>query len=333
MPQVMTMERRIGSLNVNFREIARELGLSPMTIYRVVNLDPCVSRETRERVTDALNRCGFFTHRRGKRFKVLFDFIDHPYLSHYGEKLLHNIRELGFHCSRTCYRTARTRFLDMAAVSDVAVFISVPDSTIIDEARRVNPDLYTVTLSTRSNADVTLSPDNTRGGELAARHLARHRHRHIAIHLAERHPTRMERCKAFCGEMRFLDPDCRIDFIHERRTEQTAPLLRSYFDSVDRLPDSILFLAGEFADCYRRELLEPEPERYSGIGVLTFDHPLDQRFAHLEYNFDCIGFRSQDLLEWAEYYITNRPMMKKRTPIHTLIEVQLVENGSIRMKS
>ena len=75
------------------------------------------------------------------------------------------------------------------------------------------------------------------------------------------------------------------------------------------------------------------PERYSGIGVLTFDHPLDQRFAHLEYNFDCIGFRSQDLLEWAEYYITNRPMMKKRTPIHTLIEVRLVENGSIRMKS
>ena len=72
------MERRTGSLNVNFREIARELGVSAMTVYRVVNLDPAVRRETRERVTDALNRCGFFTHRRGKRFKVLFDFIDHP---------------------------------------------------------------------------------------------------------------------------------------------------------------------------------------------------------------------------------------------------------------
>ena len=80
------------------------------------------------------------------------------------------------------------------------------------------------------------------------------------------------------------------------------------------------------------ELLEPEPERSSGTGVLTFDHPLDQRFAHLDYNFDCIGFRSQNLLEWAEYYITNRPMMKKRSPIHTLIDVRLVENGSIRMK-
>lgn len=158
------------------------------------------------------------------------------------------------------------------------------------------------------------------------------RHRHIAVHLAERHPTRMERCKAFCGEMRFLAPECRIDFIHEGKKEQTAPLLRRYFDTVDRLPDSILFLAGEFADTYRRELLEPEPERFSGIGVLTFDHPQDQRFAHLDYHFDCIGFRSENLLEWAEYYITNRPMMKKRSPIHTLIDVRLVENGSIRMK-
>ena len=326
------MERRTGSLNVNFREIARELGVSAMTVYRVVNLDPAVRRETRERVTDALNRCGFFTHRRGKRFKVLFDFIDHPYLSHYGEKLLANIRELGFHCCRTCHRTARTEFLDTAAVCDVAVFLSVPDNAIIDEARRVNPDLYTVTLSTRSNADVTLSPDNTRGGELAACHLVRHRHRHIAVHLAERHPTRMERCKAFCGEMRFLAPECRIDFIHEGKKEQTAPLLRRYFDTVDRLPDSILFLAGEFADTYRRELLEPEPERFSGIGVLTFDHPQDQRFAHLDYHFDCIGFRSENLLEWAEYYITNRPMMKKRSPIHTLIDVRLVGSGSIRME-
>ena len=128
------MERRTGSLNVNFREIARELGVSAMTVYRVVNLDPAVRRETRERVTDALNRCGFFTHRRGKRFKVLFDFIDHPYLSHYGEKLLANIRELGFHCCRTCHRTARTELLDTAAVCDVAVFLSVPDNAIIDEA-------------------------------------------------------------------------------------------------------------------------------------------------------------------------------------------------------
>lgn len=326
------MERRTGSLNVNFREIARELGVSAMTVYRVVNLDPTVKRETRERVTDALNRCGFFTHRRGKRFKVLFDFIDHPYLSHYGEELLKNIQKLGFHCCRTCHCTGRTEFLDTAAVCDVAVFLSVPDNEIIDAARRVNPEIYTVTLSTRSNADVTLSPDNTRGGELAADHLVRHHHHHVAVHLADRHPTRLERYKAFFAEMKFRDPECRIDLIHERREERTPELLRRYFDTVDQQPDSILFLAGEFADTYRRELLEPEPERYSGTGVLTFDHPLDQRFAHLDYNFDCIGFRSQNLLEWAEYYISNRPMMKKRSPIHTLIEVRLEKHGSIRMK-
>ncbi len=127
-----------------------------------------------------------------------------------------------------------------------------------------------------------------------------------------------------------LDPDCRIDLIPERREEQTAPLLRHCFDTADQLPDSILFLAGEYADTCRRKLLEPEPKRYSRIGALPFDHQQDQRFAHLACHFDCIGFRSQNLLEWAEYC---RPMMKKRSPIHTSVEVRPVENGSIRMKS
>ncbi len=321
------MNRRTGSLNVNFREIARELGLSAMTVYRVVNLHPGVRRETRERVTEALNRYGYFTSSRGKNFRVLFDFTEHPYLAHYGEELLKKVGRLGFRCFRSEHRVSRSRFLDLAAECDVAVFVSIPDDALIDEARSVNPDLYTITLSTKSNADVTLSPDNTRGGELGARYFFRRNCRHIAVHLSEKHPTRMERFKAFYAEMKLLAPDSRIDAIRERKHMETKTVLRNYFDSTDEMPEGIFFLAGQFADLYRHEFLEKDPARFGKLNVLTFDHPQDQEFARLDYAFDRIGFRSQELLDWAEYYITNRPMMKMRFPIHTLIDVQLAEGA------
>lgn len=32
----------------------------------------------------------------------------------------------------------------------------------------------------------------------------------------------------------------------------------------------------------------------------------------------------------TEYYITNRPIMKKCTPIHTAVDVRLIVRGSVR---
>ena len=50
----MGMKNGIGK--INFREIARELRISVMTLYRVLNNEPSVRPETRKRVTEALNR-------------------------------------------------------------------------------------------------------------------------------------------------------------------------------------------------------------------------------------------------------------------------------------
>ncbi len=324
------MEKRSGSLNVNFTGIARELGISVMTVYRVVNDLPCVRRETRVRVLEALNRHGYFTHKPHKNLKVLFDFTEHAYLTHYGTRLMHNIMKLNGLCYECNHRKNRTAFLDAAAECDVAVFVSIPDAAVIEEARSVNPDLYTITISTRSSADVTLSPDNTRGGELAARHFHAMGHRHIAVHLSETHPTRMERYKAFFAEMKLLDPECRIDRIVERPDEPTVSALRNYFESVDPFPTGIFFLAGAFAEVFLTEFSMNGPEKYKSLSVMTFDRPEDLEFTRLHYNFDRIEFISPDLLDWAEYYITNRPMMKKRSPIHTTIDVRLVVTGSVR---
>lgn len=323
------MERR-GNGKINFCELARSLGISSMTIYRVLNNVPCVRLETRAKVIDALNRHGYYTHTPCKNIKVLFDFTEHPYLSYYGRVLMNNISKLNYTCFSTDHRKKPKAFFDIAGECDVAVFVSIPEPETINLARKANPDIYTITLSTQSNADVTLSPNNTRGGELAAEHFHRQGHRHIAVHMCERHPTRQERWSGFFARMKMLDPDCRIDIIRETVLEKTATVLHNYFANTDSIPTGIFFLAGEFAENYLMDFLPEAPPALQDLSVMTFDHPADLEFKRLHYDFDRIEFDSRNLIFWAEYYITNRPMMKKRSPIHSSIDVRLVLTGSVK---
>ncbi len=324
------MEPRSGSCKVNFQQIARELDISVMTLYRVVNNQPTVRRETRARVIEALNRHGYFTHKPQTNIKVLFDFTDHEYLTHYGNRLKRNIEKLNYLCYATNHRRDPEHFFNTAAECEVAVFASVPDREIIDRTRQANPDIYTITISTKSNADVTLSPDNTRGSEIAARHLHGMGHRHVAVYMAESHATRFERYKAFYAEMKFLDPNSQIDIIYEPRKSTTRVTLNKYFNRTAPWPSAIFFLAGEFAENFNRDMIQKDPERFSKLSIMTYDRPQDLEFRINQYNFDRIEFNSPDLLDWAEYYITNRPMMKKRSPIHTNIDVHLVTTGSVK---
>ena len=324
------MKSREGSLKVNFSEIARELQLSPMTIYRVVNNASLVKRETRARVIEALNEHGYYTHKSPKKIKVLFDFTEHEYLKHYGTQLMQNIAKLNYKCYATNHRKKTSFFEDIAAECDVAVFISIPEEEVINRIRQINPDIYTITISTRSNADVTISPNNTIGGELVAQHLHAMGHKHIAVHLSATHPTRMERYKAFFAEMKLLDPDCRIDQIIEHENEKTAEVLRNYFVSTKPCATVLFFLAGAFAEIFLDEFSNVNEPDLKDMSTITFDNPEDLEYVTLKYDFDRVEFVSKNLLDWAEYYITNRPMMKKRVPVHTSIKVHLVKTGSVK---
>ena len=321
-------ERPNGS--VNFRKVARELGISVMTVYRVVNGDIHVRHQTRQKVIDELNRRGCFVYSPQRKIKILFDFTNHPYLSHYGHRLMERLAALGYTCYSSEHRKNYELFLNLVSECDTVFFASIPSDEIISAARKANKDVYTITLSTTSNADVTLSPNNVKGAELAAQYLHDNGHAHIAVHCAERHPTRLERLKAFSGEMHYLNPKCRIDIIEEKKEETTAGVLMKYFRKVRPVPSALFFLAGEFAMLYHRDFEPVLPEKCRDLSLLTFDNPQDLEFVALDYDFDRVEFCSNDLLDWAEYYITNRPMMKKRTPIHTSIGVHLVIRGTVK---
>ena len=105
-----------------------------------------------------------------------------------------------------------------------------------------------------------------------------------------------------------------------------------YFASVDRLPTAVFFLAGEYSQNFYRAFLHNDREgRFRELSVMSYDRPGDvipEQPGAVE--FDRIEFLPQDILDWTEFYIINRPMMKHRTTVHTSIKPTLKIAGSGR---
>ncbi len=315
-----------GNLHVNFSLIARELGVSVMTIYRVVNDAPHVSGKTRAAVIERLNAHGFFSRRNLAQRRILFDFSGHPYLSWLGQKLRQRFPDT----AESNHRDNPEKFFNAAALADTVVFCSNPSDTLIRRIKTENPELYTITLTTESCADVTITPDNKLGGELMARHLHRHGHSRIAVHLAEEHPTRMERYKSFRGEMEVLNPECRIDEIRQKKGEAFHSVIENYFRA-DHHPSAICFLAGGFGQRFWEEFCVSDEPFCRGLSIMSYDRPDSILPPGKEIHpLDRIEFDPQNIVDWAEYYILHPPMMRNISPIHTCVRTYLQISGSVK---
>ena len=317
---------------INFKEIARELRISVMTLYRVLNNEPSVRPSTRARVVEALNRYGYYAHKPSREIRILFDFGDHAYLQHYGMRLMQRLSHREFACIASDHRRNPAKFFDAAAECDVVVYCSVPDNATVHRARELNPSACQIAIYTSCDADIVISSDNILGGAMAARHLHSMGHSHVAVHLSEAHPTRFDRYNSFFAELHNLDPHCRIDNITVRRHENMTELFSRYFRSVSSLPTAIFFLAGEYSQTFYNAFLRDDPEgRFRNLSILSYDRPEDvipPQPGAVE--FDRIEFLPQDILDWTEFDIINRPMMRNRTGVHTSIRPVLKITGSVK---
>lgn len=325
----MGMKNGIGK--INFKEIARELGISVMTLYRVLNNESSVKPETRARVTEALNRYGFYTHKPTREIRIIFDFCDHVYLHHYGTELMQRLSHHDYSCIATDHRKNQRKFLDAAAESNIIVYCSVPEEEIIREARKNNPDIYQIAIYTKCDADIVVSSDNHLGGELAAEHLHSMGHRHVAVYLSDAHPTRFDRYHSFFARMNSLDPECRIDCIHERNGDSLPGVCAQYFDSVSPMPTAIFFLTGGDAQKFYLKFLLERMDALKDLSIMSYDHPENiAQDPEILKRFDRIEFLPQEILDWTEFYIVNRPMMKRRSSVHTDIRPTLRIAGSVK---
>lgn len=109
------MKKKKFATNINLSELAKELGISSMTLYRVMNNEPAVRPSTKKRVIEALNKKGYNAYQGQTGGKVVFDFSHNNYLLYFGAQLMQRLSDNRFSIVLTNHRERRIAFLDAAA--------------------------------------------------------------------------------------------------------------------------------------------------------------------------------------------------------------------------
>ena len=77
-----------------------------------------------------------------------------------------------------------------------------------------------------------------------------------------------------------------------------------------------------FRCCSEKGLRIPED-----LSLLGYDKPLSPEKALI---YDRIYFEPEQIVNWAEFFLLNRPVLKAWDPIHVLLEAKLEIHGSVK---
>lgn len=324
------MERSPYTHKINFRKVARELDISATTLYRVLNHADSVKKETRQRVVSALNNYGYFIDSGNRTGRVVFDFNINSWLLRYGTELMQHLSIQDFHCTITDYRKNRERFLNAASSSDIVVFCSEPEQTIVDELRAQYPNVLTLSLFGHVTADITLTGNDRLGAQIGAEHLYRNGHRHIAVHTFPAHKDGIPRLRCIESEFKALSPECRVDHVISPDWQSTPQVWREYFATSINRPTAVFFAASSFSYWSRRCWQELDPELAGRLSAITYSDESSAALIYFDGAIDNVFFSIESIIEWAEYYINHRPLFVNRKPIVNLGHMTLQIAGSVK---
>ena len=167
------------------KELAKEAGVSFKTVYRVLNHEANVRKETRDRVLEVLSRNGwldYFPARSGS--VVIIANLLIPYYALRGTELL-GLLSTEFNCFIFDSLRNRKKIVRSMEVSDIVVcFGAIPDG-LETELRNANPAVRIVNAYGRGG-DISILVDECELGCSAAKYLAERGHRKIWIPMQKR---------------------------------------------------------------------------------------------------------------------------------------------------
>ncbi len=322
---------------INFRKIAEELKVSHMTLYRVINNSAGVKDSTRARVIEALNRHGCYMAEQKKRKTIVFDF-DESDLSFYMRDLMSLLIERvsihDFACVTTSHRTNRRKFLQEAEKAEVVVFGPMYEKTLLPLLKDLNPELLVINLLDDTIGDIAIASDDFQSGKAAAEYFIQNGHtEHVAVTAClsgeQVKHSFVNRAKGFLMEQRFSAPKCRIDLLDYPliTKDENRKFLDRTFRRWKKLPSAIFCTGSYMADqifrcCSEKGIRIPED-----LSLLGYDKPLSPEKALI---YDRIYFEPEQIVNWAEFFLLNRPVLKAWDPIHVLLEAKLEIHGSVK---
>lgn len=311
------------------KEIAAKLGLHVRTISRVLNHDDTVKPETRQRVVAELNRNGYFFQTHCRPEVVAVD-IRPGYLEDLALRLIKLLSNRGLSFKMTDHKADLRHFHEVLSGADMVVFCSTPSAKIIEETGQRYPDLYRINLSSHGvpGAEVSIEPGNDAMGKRSARYLADCGHRDILVLSSRESMAVLERTKSFLGEMAVSFPDVRCRTIMGSMGKNLSDRIAGVLETIDPRPSAVycpaLFIAWHTLHVLIRKNIRVPDE----ISVLMNDLPDD--FAYeMPFQPDTVYSKTSDIIDLAEFYITNRMMLKNASSVVTTPGIELRINGTV----
>lgn len=313
-------------------DIARELRISRSTVTRVLHNDPSVKNETRRRVVDYLNRIGFYNQTHFSQEKILFCYdVVNPIVSDMTKQLREKLffRNISF-VSIDCRKDRRT-FLREAETAAGLVFFGPFEEEYFNLAREVNPDLYIIHALSggRRYANISIEPDDTVSGRLAAEYLYNMGHRDIMMLCLQKNGSSLTRAKSFIAEFMFRFPNCTVDPLFIQGPD---PRWEEKFLAAMKRRKSFPTVVNCFGCCLQEGILQTFRKLKlavpGDISFLSHDNPQDFG-TKVSLVCDALVFDLREITRLVEYFIACRPLVADGSRLTISPEIRVEPHGTV----
>jgi DNA-binding LacI/PurR family transcriptional regulator len=313
-------------------DIARELQISRSTVTRVLRNNPSVKSSTRRRVVDYLNCIGYYNQTHFPQKKIIFCYeaknsvVADMIKSLTGKLLFRKYNIVTLDCRKD--KWAFMRELENAAI---LVFFSIFEEQYFTLAREVNPEIYIIHAFSGGMrcANISIEPDDTTSGRLAASYLYEMGHRDIMMICNKNNETSMQRTKSFLGEFMFRYPDCNVETLFiDGPDPQWEEKFLAALKQRKTLPSAVTCFSCSMQEGILQTFRDLNLIVADDISILSHDNPQDFN-ANVSRNCDALVFNLQEITRLVEYFIACRPLAADGSRLSISPEIRVEPHGTV----
>jgi LacI family transcriptional regulator len=336
---------------VSLKDIAEKIGVSSMTVSRVVNGTGAVKKDTRIKILNAIKQMGYrkdvfasinAQKRKGikkkKRVTINFPiayFHEKEFFNFFSSiniKLISELQAMKIDYS-IIHADGEKEISDIDAIidSDIVVHCGKLAQNSYKAIKELNPEARHISICFHMDDMSSIHPDDSNGGKLAAEYFHDRGHENIMCLTIKGDASNHERCASFISNMRSLNVNAKIDELSHSCKDRSReiPEIRNLLDEYFRQnrPSGIFTPNGYNTMIVYKYLMDRGFKIPGEIGLLGYDDLdfydfIENPLSRIMFSRDAVAKTTTTIIE---------AILEKRIETQTisLIPVKLIDKKSV----
>ncbi len=311
---------------VTLKDVANYLGVSTTTVYKALKGHPDISRSTRDKVIDAINKLGYIKNdaasslRSSKTFTIGFIVygISNPFYEPVIRGMTHAAEDKGYDLltfpTSENTREKLEKALETMMKKRVDGLIIAADVTLVDKnvlrKYRLRTNSIAFGLMFKEIQTDVISPNNFKGGYIATKHLLEIGRKRIAmLHTFDfsREKNLRERYQGYVKALKEygLKPDKKLLFVESKPSRREDSMCEAYkivrkklkeikFDAIFCYNDEVAY--GALEALKDEGVKVPEEVAVVGYDDLEFSKIISPPLTSVTFDKYLLGYRSVEML-------------------------------------